>query len=141
MVSSNDSGNGNQFNANLIGYYNCDTNVASSTDPTARSRQHCLLGDMSELYALHADSGALFDYLNLVLMGGSLSAANKSGLVTALNTAYPTTTRPVLAGAPPSSAQINTYNNDVQSWHDRKRDRVKGALWMAVHLPEFQIQR
>ena len=115
--------------------------VLTNADPSGSSRQHCLLGDLSDLYALHADTDGLFDYLNLVLMGGSLSAANKSTLVTALNTAYPTTARPVLAGSPPTNTQINTYNSDVNNWQSRRRDRIRGALWLTVHLPEFQIQR
>jgi uncharacterized protein (DUF1800 family) len=141
LVTSNDTSNSNAFNTQLIGRFNCNTTTVSSTDPTAASRQHCLFGDMSDLYALHADSDGLFDYLNLVLMGGTLSATNKASLVTALNTAYPTTARPVLAGNPPTTTQINTYNTDVTNWQVRRRDRVRGALWLAVHLPEFQIQR
>ena len=71
-----------------------------------------------------------------------MNATNKNALVAALDAAYPTTATPVLAGNPPSSAQINTYNNDVNNnWQPRKRNRVRGALWLAVHLPEFQIQR
>ena len=107
-------------------------------------RGNCLLGDMSELYALYDDAGGIFDYLNLVLMGGSLNAANKASLVTALDAAFagaPQKTRPVLLGTVPTSAQITTYNNQVNSWQGYKRDRVRGALWLAVHLPEFQIQR
>ena len=141
LVTIFDSSNGNLFTANLIGYYNCNTSVLSSADPTAQSRQHCLFGDLSDLYALHADSDGLFDYLNLVLMGGSLGVANKATLVTALNSAYPTTARPVLAGSPPTATQINTYNSDVSNWQSRRRDRIRGALWLTVHLPEFQIQR
>lgn len=141
LVTSADTSNGNLFTANLIGYYGCNTSVLTNTDPTAQSRQHCLFGDLSDLYALHADTDGLFDYLNLVLMGGSLSPANKATLVTALNTAYPTTPRPVLAGSPPTNTQINTYNSDVSNWQSRRRDRIRGALWLTVHLPEFQIQR
>jgi hypothetical protein len=103
-----------------------------------------LFGDLSELFAMHADSNALFDYLNLVLMGGSLNATNKANLVTALNTAYPTTTAPVLASTPPNpptATQITAYNNALSTWQQRKRDRVKAALWLTVHTPEFQIQR
>ena len=144
IVTSNDTGASNSFNTNLIGRYNCNVNVSSNTDPSGSSRQHCLLGDMSELFSLHADSNALFDYLNLVLLGGSLNTSNKSSLVTALDAAYPTTATPVLQSTPPNpptSTQISTYNTAVNTWQDRKRNRVRGALWLAVHLPEFQIQR
>ena len=142
VVTYSDGGAGNSFNTNLVGRYNCNIGVSTNADPAGSSRQHCLLGDMSELFSLHADSSALFDYLNLVLLGGSLNATNKSALVTALDAAYPTTPAPVLAGNPPSRAQISTYNNDVtNNWQPRKRNRVRGALWLAVHLPEFQIQR
>ena len=86
----------------------------------------------------------MLDYLNLVLMGGSLNATNKANLVTALDAAFaaePQKTRPVLLGTIPTSAQIAAYNTQVTSWQDYKRKRVRGALWLAVHLPEFQIQR
>ncbi len=141
IVAFSDSSNGNAFNTNLIGRYGCNTSVVSSTNPTTASREHCLFGDLSELYSLSADSNAIFDYLNLVLLGGSLNAANKASLVSALNTAYPATAAPVLLGSPPSAAQISTYNSAVTTWQGVKRDRVKGALWLAVHTPEFQIQR
>jgi hypothetical protein len=144
IVTYSDGGAGNSFSTNLVGRYNCNIGVSSNTDPSGSSRQHCLLGDMSELHSLHTNSSAMFDYLNLVLLGGSLNTTNKNALVTALDTAYPTTATPVLqstAPNPPTSTQINTYNTDVNNWQVRKRDRVRGALWLAVHLPEFQIQR
>ena len=132
------------FTTNLIGRYNCDTTTLASADPTAAVRGNCLLGDMSELYALYDTAGGIFDYLNLVLMGGSLNGTNKASLVAALDTAFASAsqkTSPVLQGAIPTAAQITTYNNQVSSWQTYKRDRVRGALWLAVHLPEFQIQR
>ena len=146
LVSSYDTGpsNSNLFTTNLIGRYNCDTTTLASADPTAAVRGNCLIGDMSELYALYDTAGGIFDYLNLVLMGGSLNGTNKASLVAALDTAFASAsqkTRPVLQGAIPTAAQITTYNNQVSSWQTYKRDRVRGALWLAVHLPEFQIQR
>ena len=146
LVANYDTGpsNSNLFTANLIGRYNCNTTTLTSADPTAAVRGNCLLGDLSDLYALYDDAGRLFDYLNLVLMGGSLNAPNKANLVSALDTAFAGAsqkTRPVLQGAIPTAAQISTYNNQVNSWQSYKRDRVRGALWLAVHLPEFQIQR
>ena len=100
-----------------------------------------MFGDLSDLYSLYADANALFDYLNLVLLGGSLNTTNKASLVAALNTAYPSSAPPVLAGNPPTASQISTYNSAVSTWQGVKRDRIKGALWLAVHSPEFQIQR
>ena len=146
LVANYDTGpsNSNLFTTNLIGRYNCNTTTLTSTDPAAATRGNCLFGDLSELYALYDDAGAIFDYLNLVLMGGSLNATNKTNLVAALDTAFAGAsqkTRPVLQGAIPTSSQISTYNNQVNSWQSYKRDRVRGALWLAVHLPEFQIQR
>jgi hypothetical protein len=64
------------------------------------------------------------------LLGGTLSPANKTALASALDTAYAVYTLP----GSPTAANITT-------WQDRKRNRVKGALWLAVHTPEFQIQR
>ncbi len=141
IVAFSDSSNSNAFNTNLIGRYGCNTSLVSSTNPTTASREHCLFGDLSELYGLYADGNAIFDYLNLVLFGGSLNATNKANLVTALNTAYPASAAPVLLGSPPSASQISTYNSAVSTWQGVRRDRIKGALWLAVHTPEFQIQR
>ncbi len=126
IVARADTGSSNAFLNNLIGGNNCSVGTVSATDPSASSRQHCLFGNLEELFALHADSSTLFDYINLVLLGGSLSVANKATLVTALDSAYP---------ACPTAAGCNSQ------WQDRKRNRVKGALWLAVHSPEFQIQR
>ena len=146
LVTNTDyqSANNNAFNTNLIGYYNCNMVTLTSTDPTASTRGNCLLGDLSELYSLYDNAGGIFDFLNLVLMGGSLNATNKANLVAALDSAFVSAsqkTRPVLLGTLPTAAQITTYNNQVNSWQSYKRDRVRGALWLAVHLPEFQIQR
>ena len=137
IVAANDSGNNNAFNTNLIGRYGCDMNVISSPNPTTASRQHCLLGDLSDLFALQADAKAIFDYINLVLFAGSLNAANRDYLAAQLDVAFPILATPVLPATGPTSA----YNTLVSAWQMRKRDRVKGALWLAVHLPEFQIQR
>lgn len=142
IVSFSDTNNGNAFNTALVGRYGCNLSLISSSNPTTASRQHCLIGDLSDLYALHSDANALFDYLNLVLMGGSLSATNKTQLVTALNAAFTLVSPPAsLAGSPPSASQISTYNTAVSNWQTYKTNRVKAALWLAVHSPEFQIQR
>lgn len=146
LVTRNDSApsSSNAFTDQLIGNYNCNISTITNADPSGSSRQHCLFGNLEELFVLHADSSTMFDYINLVLLGGSLSTPNKTSLVTALDAAYPTTVAPVLVTTPPNSAtsgQISTYNNALSSWQQRKRDRVKAALWLAVHTPEFQIQR
>jgi len=90
----------------------------------------CIFSNLSDLYAIQASSANLLDYINLVLLGGTLSQTNKDNLATALETAYPVYNLP----ASPTAANITT-------WQDRKRNRVKSALWLAVHTPEFQIQR
>jgi uncharacterized protein (DUF1800 family) len=100
----------------------CDTNTNVVAD--------CVFSDLSELYAIHANTTQLFDYINLVLLGGTLSSTNRDALVAALDAAYPNTT---LSATPTAS--------NVVSWQDRRRDRVKAALWLAVHTPEFQVQR
>ena len=142
IVAYSDTNNGNAFNTSLVGRYGCNLGLISSPNPTTASRQHCLIGDLSDLYALHADANALFDYLNLVLMGGSLNATNKLALVTALNAAFTLVSPPApLPGNPPSANQISAYNTAVSSWQTYKTSRVKAALWLAVHTPEFQIQR
>ena len=135
IVSYGSAFNNNGFNtsfvSNLVGNYGCSGTTVSSTDPSANSRQHCLFGNLEELYTVNADANMMFDYINLVLLGGSLSSANKANLVTALNTAY----APCLTAAACTGATTNAQ------WQDRKRNRVKAALWLAVHTPEFQIQR
>ena len=140
LVSNNDGNTA--FTNNLVGYFGCNTNTVSSTNAQTSSRQHCLLGDLSDLYAVHADSAAMFDYLNLVLMAGTLSTTHRDALVLALNTAFaPTATPPVLAGNPPTSAKMSAYNSALNTWQQLRRNRVKAALWLAVRTPEFQIQR
>ncbi len=97
----------------------------------------CIFSDLSDLYAIHGNTSQLFDYINLVLMGGTLSAFhiddvnNPNSLVKALDTAFPNTL--TLSGTPTA--------RQISDWQDRRRDRVKGALWLAVHTPDFQIQR
>jgi len=94
----------------------------------------CIFSNLSDLYAIQASSSALFDYINLVLLGGTLSPANKTTLARALDTAYP-------ACATPTGSCAGTAQDPYEKWQGRKRDRVKSALWLAVHTPEFQIQR
>jgi hypothetical protein len=106
-----------------------DYNIGPDCDGDTNAR-NCILSDLSELYALQGDATQLFNYINLVLLGGTLNDTERGKLVTALNAAYSV---PTLV-ANPSSSQIDDYQN-------RRRDRVKGALWLAVHMPEFQIQR
>jgi uncharacterized protein (DUF1800 family) len=77
----------------------------------------CIFMNMSDLQAIALDSGAMIDYLNLVLMGGRLPESVKASYVQALNAAYPVLDDPV-----------------------RKRDRVRAAMWLAVQSLEFQIQ-
>lgn len=119
--------NNNLYKQNGIGDFSgtCDTNSATNV-------QDCIFSDLSDLYAIQGDSNALFDYINLVMLGGALSPTNKAALVASLDnaSAFPVYTLP----ATPTAANITT-------WQDRKRNRVKGALWLAVHAPEFHIQR
>ena len=144
IVTTYSNSGSNGFTDTLTGNYSCNVGTVTAPLPSDSSRQHCLFGNLEELFALHADTSTMFDYINLVMLGGSLSTANKAALVTALDTAYPTTAAPVLVTTPPNSAtsaQLSTYNTAVGNWQTRKRDRVKAALWLAVHTPEFQIQR
>jgi uncharacterized protein (DUF1800 family) len=111
-------------------------NCNISTSAASYKPADCVISDLSDLYAIHADSNAMFDYLNLVLLGGQLSPSNKALLVAALDnpSAYPPCATP--ASLPACTGGVNNAN-----WQNRKRDRVKGALWLTVHTPEFQIQR
>lgn len=107
-----------------IGDFSGDCNETVFTD--------CVFSDLSDLYNLQTSSAAMFDYIDLVLLGGTLSPANKAALAAALDSAaaYPVFTLPA-----------NPTGSDLTTWQARKRNRVKAALWLAVHTPEFQIQR
>lgn len=120
------------FNSNYLykqnGFGDMFSGTCSSTDP-----QDCLIPDLSLLYTLQGNSARLFEYLDLLLLGGTLgNGANKTALINALDdpTAYPPYTLP----ASPTAANITT-------WQNNRRDRVKAALWLVVHTPEFQVQR
>ena len=93
---------------------------------TVRVYTDCMYLNYSDLYldGVWNDSTALFEYINLVLMGGRLPVSAREGYVTALNTQF----SPTVTGL--TTAQLA----------QRKRDRVKAAVWLAVHSPEFQIQ-
>jgi hypothetical protein len=90
-------------------------------DPYQGRYQDCIFMDYGELMAKWQSSSDLFDYINLVLLGGKLPASVKATYVSALDTTYPSN---------PNASQLA----------DRKRDRVRVALWLAVHAPEFQVQ-
>ncbi|TAF99646.1 MAG: DUF1800 family protein [Betaproteobacteria bacterium] len=96
---------------------------------------NCILSNFADLYALQADSAKLFEYLNLVLLGGTMSQQNLSVLATALDNPAPG------MGFPLTTLAANPTSTQVRDWQDRKRNRVKVALWLVVHSPEFQIQR
>jgi uncharacterized protein (DUF1800 family) len=91
----------------------------------------CLLSNYEDLYSLQSDATQLFNYINLVLLGGTLSVAERDRLAAVLNAEYPV---PTVPSATANGWSIEGYQND-------RHDRVKGALWLAVHMPEFQIQR
>ncbi len=90
----------------------------------------CLLSDFSDLYSLERSTIEMFNYINLVLLGGTLTDTNRASLASALDAAYPGAT-----------LALNPSATQIRDWQNRRRDRVKGALWLAVHVPEFQIQR
>jgi uncharacterized protein (DUF1800 family) len=98
----------------------------STCNPTATPAVYtdCIFMNYVDLYPIAADTSALLDYLNLVLMGGKLAASVKANYIVALDTAYS-----------PNFTGLTGTTLD-----QRKRDRVKSALWLAVHSPEFQVQ-
>jgi uncharacterized protein (DUF1800 family) len=104
----------------------------SDCDPGATPplRTDCVYSNYGDLYSLSDNMGALFDYLNVVLMQGTLDPASKTDYVNTINAFFPHLASP----AGPEIYQINEF-------HNRRRDRVKSALWLAVHTPEFQIQQ
>jgi uncharacterized protein (DUF1800 family) len=104
--------------------------------------ENCLRADVLELFAIADNSTQLMQYLNLVLMAGTLSPANQAALAAALDAAYPVSAMPAPPASPdPGATAYNTWLSQITTWQDRRRDRVRGALWLAVHTPEFQIQR
>ena len=104
--------------------------------------ENCLRADVLELFAIADNSAQLLQYLNLVLMGGSLAPAPLGAYASALDAAYPVMARPAPPASPdPGTSAYNTWVSAITTWQDRRRDRVRAALWLAVHSPEFQIQR
>jgi uncharacterized protein (DUF1800 family) len=93
-------------------------------------RTDCIYSNLSDLYTLSDNMGTLFDYLSVVLMQGTLDPASKTDYVNTINALFPYLAEP----AGKEIYQINEF-------HNRRRDRVKAALWLAVHTPEFQIQQ
>jgi endo-chitodextinase len=93
-------------------------------------RTDCIYSNYSDLYTLSDNMGTLFDYLSIVLMQGTLDPASKTDYVNTINTLFPYL-------AAPAGTEIYQINE----FHYRRRDRVKAALWLAVHTPEFQIQQ
>jgi uncharacterized protein (DUF1800 family) len=110
---------------------------------TPTLRDECLYSDLSPLYALDnatatsaataAGARAMIDYVNMVLMQNKLSATDATNYANAIQATYPAAALPA-PPAVPSASQIST-------WQTARRNRVKMALWLAVHSPEFQIQR
>jgi uncharacterized protein (DUF1800 family) len=84
----------------------------------------CIFMDFGELTSKSQSASDMFDYLNLVLLGGKLPASAKASYVAALDQTYPP----------------NQTNPTASQIAERKRDRVRVALWFAVHAPEFQVQ-
>ena len=93
---------------------------------TPRVYTDCMYLNYSDLYldGVWNDSTTLFEYINLVLMGGRLTVSAQDGYVTALNSQF----------------SPNVTGLSATALAQRKRDRVKAAVWLAVHSPEFQIQ-
>jgi uncharacterized protein (DUF1800 family) len=122
----NSDGNGNAFRQ--AGYYSpSGCNPFASPTPL---RDECLYSDLSSLYVVADNAGSMLDQVNLIFMHGRLGATDKANYVTAIDTAYPYTA----LQTSPTSTQIST-------WQGMRRNRVKMALWLAMHSPEFQIQR
>ena len=92
-----------------------------------RRTPDCIFSNLSDL----CDTGQQQSvrYINLVLLGGTLSPPTKTSLVArALDTAYP-------ACAAYWRRCAGTASN-ITTWQGRKRDRVKRArIWLAVHTP------
>jgi uncharacterized protein (DUF1800 family) len=84
----------------------------------------CLFLDYGELNAKVANTSDMIDYVNLVLLGGKLPASAKASYVAALDATH----------------SPNFTGLSASDLADRKRDRVRAALGLAVYSPEFQTQ-
>lgn len=94
------------------------------------ARDGCLYSDLSPLYAIWQNSAALLDYLNLIFAQGGLPSEARTAYAAALDASFPVAALP-----------SNPTANDIQQWQGLRQLRVKGAMWLVVHSPEFQIQR
>jgi uncharacterized protein (DUF1800 family) len=117
------------------GYLRASGNCNPFSTPTVR--EDCIVIDYSDLYAILDDAPLMFDYLNVVLMGGSLPQAARDQFAAAIDAAYPNTTGACVLPASPTIATQTQLDN----FDDCRRSRVKGAVWLAMHAPEFQIQQ
>ncbi len=125
MVSSSDYASDGLFSlSGLIYGGECDP---GATPPL---RTGCVYSSYGDLYMLNDNMDALFDYLNIVLMQGTLDPASKTDYVNTINAQFPYLAAPA-----------GTQDYQINEYHNRRRDRVKAALWLAVHTPEFQIQQ
>ena len=106
------------------------TGRATSRAPVIRpTRGPHLLQSVGSV-RIQASSSSLSDYINLAVVGRHAEPHQQDRAGIPLDTAYP------VYNLPTATAGNITYGNG----QDRKRDRVKGALWLC-HTPEFQIQR
>jgi uncharacterized protein (DUF1800 family) len=128
-------GNNNPYEQ--VGYFRATGCSPSATPPL---RDECLYSDWSPLYGLDDATGtsaatvagarAMVDHVNLLLMQNKLSSTDADAYANAIQATYPAAALP----ANPNSSQI-------MSWQTARLNRVKMAQWLAVHSPEFQIQR
>jgi uncharacterized protein (DUF1800 family) len=119
----NSDGSGNAYRQ--AGYYS-----PSGCNPGGSQRDECLYSDLSSLYIVVDNAGSMLDQVNLIFMHGRLGATDKANYATAIDTAYPYT-----------ALQPNPTATQISNWQGMRRNRVKMALWLAMHSPEFQIQR
>ncbi|TAG46215.1 MAG: DUF1800 family protein [Betaproteobacteria bacterium] len=97
------------------------SDYVGTCQPENQRYNDCVFMDYGDLNSKWQSADDLFDYINLVLLGGKLPASVKATYVAALDQTYPPN---------PSPGELA----------ERRRDRVRVALWFAVHAPEFQVQ-
>ena len=127
MVANSDYNDDRLFSQSGFLSVGADCDVGA-TPPV---RTDCVYSNYADLYWLSDNLDLMFDYINVVLMQGTLDVAAKADYVSTINTAYP-----IIATLAPGAPDY-----EVNGFHDRRRDRVKASLWLAVHSPEFQIQQ
>jgi uncharacterized protein (DUF1800 family) len=107
-----------------FGYFNVFSAPRCSLFANPPVYDDCLFMDYSELVAKVDNTSDMFDYVNLVLLGGKLPASVKATYLRAVE----------------ERLSSNYSGLTAEQIRVRKIERVRVVIWLAVHSPEFQVQ-